>query len=68
MAERAAYFAGQGQPVATPVYRRDDLGSEQVIAGPAIVEQADTTTVVYPGQAARCLPGGALLIQRVGEG
>ena len=65
-AERLAFFAGRGQPVPTPVYRRDDLRPEQVIAAPAIVEQADATTVIYPGQAARCLPSGALLIQRAG--
>jgi N-methylhydantoinase A/oxoprolinase/acetone carboxylase beta subunit len=67
VAERAAFFAGQREPAPTTIYRRDDLRREQVIAGPAIVEQADATTVIYPGQAARCLPGGALLIRRAGE-
>lgn len=33
----------------TPIYRRDDLRPGTVFDGPAVVEQADTTTVVEPG-------------------
>ena len=36
-----------------PVYRRDDLPAEFELTGPAIVEQADTTTLIYPGHQAR---------------
>ena len=35
--------------MATPFYRRDLLPLEQPIAGPAIVLQTDSTTVVPPG-------------------
>ena len=38
--------------VTTPVYRRERLLAGHVLAGPAIVEQMDSTTVVLPGQAA----------------
>ena len=64
-----------GRP-SSPVWprpsRRRSIGATswrraQVIAGPAIVEQADTTTVIYPGQAARRLPSGARLIRRAEE-
>jgi N-methylhydantoinase A/oxoprolinase/acetone carboxylase beta subunit len=65
--ERRAYFPGLAGPLTTPVYWRADLAAEQVIRGPAVIEQEDATTVVYPGQIARRLPAGGLLIQREGE-
>ena len=37
----------------TPVYDRSLLTPGDVIAGPAIVEQMDTTTVLLPGDAGR---------------
>jgi N-methylhydantoinase A len=45
---RDVTFAAGG-PIPTPVYRRDDLAVHQVVAGPAIIEQVDTTTIVFPG-------------------
>jgi N-methylhydantoinase A len=45
-------FSGRPEPIATPVYRRPQLPTGMPIAGPAIVEQADTTTVIEPGQTA----------------
>ena len=63
-AERPAYFPGLADPVVTPIYWRDDLASGQVVRGPAVVEQEDATTVVYPRQSARRLTRGALLIER----
>jgi N-methylhydantoinase A len=50
-AQRAVWFEGR-DPVDTPVYRRDDLAAGARFAGPAIVEQLDSTTVVPPGVAA----------------
>jgi N-methylhydantoinase A len=44
---RKVWFAGRGF-LATPVYQRDRLPAGCRIAGPAIVEQMDTTTVVPP--------------------
>ena len=32
----------------TPIFRRADLKPGMTLAGPAIVEQSDTTTVVEP--------------------
>ncbi len=45
---RDVTFAAGG-PVSTPVYRRDDLAVHQVVPGPAVIEQVDTTTIVFPG-------------------
>jgi len=36
----------------TPVYERSMLAPSDEIEGPAIIEQLDSTTVVYPGQSA----------------
>jgi N-methylhydantoinase A len=46
---RPVYFASSGF-VDTPVFARHTLAAGHVITGPAIVEQLDTTTVIYPGQ------------------
>ena len=44
----------------TPVYRREDLAPGAAFAGPAIVEQLDSTTVVEPGDTVRVDPLGNL--------
>jgi N-methylhydantoinase A len=46
---RPVYFEGPDTWVETPIYERGDLGAGSVFQGPAIVEQYDSTTVVYPG-------------------
>ena len=38
------------RPVDTPVYRRTDLGAGQTLAGPAVIEEAASVTIVNPGQ------------------
>lgn len=48
--------------VATPVYRRADLLAGHRIAGPAIVDQLDTTTVILPGDTANVDRYGNLVI------
>ena len=44
-ASRPVHF---GQWMDTPIFRRGDLKPGMTIAGPAIIEQSDTTTVVEP--------------------
>jgi N-methylhydantoinase A len=46
----------------TAFYRRDRLPVDEVIAGPAIVLQADSTTLIPPGSSARADQAGNLLI------
>ncbi|WP_187368749.1 hydantoinase/oxoprolinase family protein [Baekduia soli] len=48
--------------LATPFYARDRLRAGNVLTGPAIVEQLDSTTVIPPGTTARVLPDGAIVI------
>ena len=51
-----------GQHIDTPVFHRPDLGAGSTIEGPAIVEQLDSTTVVWPGQKGRVDGHGQLLL------
>jgi N-methylhydantoinase A/oxoprolinase/acetone carboxylase beta subunit len=64
--ERPAYFAAAAF-VPTPVYARACLPVGARVEGPAIVEQADTTTVVPPGWAAQVEDSGNLRIRRDGR-
>jgi N-methylhydantoinase A/oxoprolinase/acetone carboxylase beta subunit len=67
-AHREVVFDEGGRPraLSTPIYDRDRLKQGNVIAGPAIVEQADTTTLVLPGLRAEVDQHGNLLI-RLGQ-
>ncbi len=47
---REVYLSEEGGPRQWPIYNRDDLAPGNQIQGPAVVEQFDSTTVVYPGQ------------------
>ena len=56
------YFEEAGGFVDCPVYDRARLRPENVIPGPAIVEQMDATTVILPGQRASVDPWSNLFI------
>ena len=60
---RKAYFPEAGGLIDTPIYDRDDLGAGAVLRGPAIVQQLDTTTVVYPDSSASIDAHGNLIIE-----
>ncbi|MGI9334042.1 MAG: hydantoinase/oxoprolinase family protein, partial [Gammaproteobacteria bacterium] len=53
----------RGETVVTPVYRRDDLAPEQIVDGPAIIEQLDSTVIVFPGDRLTVDPWGNLVIR-----
>jgi N-methylhydantoinase A len=59
---RPAYFEELGAFVETPVYDRNELEQHQEIVGPAIVEQADSTLVLYPDQRAVVDEQNALVV------
>jgi N-methylhydantoinase A len=76
--ERAVPPAAEGPPVpigerpvwfealraaTTPVFHRDHLRPGHVIAGPAVIEQLDATSLVYPGDRARVDAALNLLIE-----
>lgn len=60
IAHRRCFF-GAGA-VETPIHRGADLAPGHRIEGPAIVEEATTTLVVYPGTAATVSPTGNYLL------
>ena len=59
---RAVWFTPQA-PAETPVYDRSALAPGHEIAGPAVVEQLDSTTLVRPGDIARVDPTLSLIIE-----
>ena len=64
VSQRPAVFARGAEPVDVPVYRRQDLGVGAAFAGPAIVEERETTTVIRPGWQAEVAPDGSLVATR----
>jgi N-methylhydantoinase A len=54
----------EGTPVSADVYRRWNLATKQVVVGPAVIEQMDTTTYVGPGWEARQEKDGVLWMRR----
>ena len=58
---RPVWFDGDSA-VETPVYRRESLAAGMAFAGPAIVEQLDSTTVAFPGDRAAVDAAGNLVI------
>jgi N-methylhydantoinase A len=60
---RRVYFGGTRRWVSCPIYERTTLAVGAAVAGPAVVEQVDSTTVVLPGQRATVDPFGNLVIR-----
>ena len=56
-------FAG-GKRTETPLYRRDDMRTADRVEGPALLVEADATTVVEPGWRAEVGEHGHLLLRR----
>jgi N-methylhydantoinase A len=63
---RAVYFRESGGFIDCPIYDRAGLGSGMSFAGPAIVEQVDSTTVVPPGFAVHIADTGDMLLTGLG--
>jgi N-methylhydantoinase A len=61
IAERPAYFDGAFRP--TAIYDRRLLPTGARVAGPAIIEQPDTTTVIPPGHVALVDPSDSLRLR-----
>jgi N-methylhydantoinase A len=60
---RAVWFSEACGFTATPVYERDRLGAGARLAGPAVVEQFDSTTLIPPGMTARVDPYLTLVLE-----
>jgi N-methylhydantoinase A/oxoprolinase/acetone carboxylase beta subunit len=64
---RPCYFGQMGGFVDTPAYLREALRPGQVLAGPAVIHQRDSTTVVAPGYGCHVDRLGNLVIEREGR-
>jgi len=62
---RPVYFDGKFRD--TPVFERAALGAGAQLAGPAIVEEFGSTTVVFPGQKLSVDAHGILVISAAGK-
>ena len=63
--ERQVWFAGTW--VKTPIHERSSLFAGHEIAGPAIIQEFGSTTVVFPGQRVTVAPHGILIIRSGGK-
>ena len=61
-ANRRAYFPEAGGWIDCPVYAREALNPGTVLAGPAIVEEEGSTTILLPDDQAEVDPYGTLLV------
>ena len=50
----------------TPVYKRNQLVQEQTIRGPAIIEQMDSTAIIFPEDSGKIDNWGNLIISTNG--
>lgn len=60
--KRLVYFDDQ-DPIEAQVYNREELRPGQSVHGPAILEQMDTTTPIYPNDVAELTDDGHLIIK-----
>lgn len=60
---RRVDFAEAGGDLEAAVYDRSRLAAGNRLAGPAVVEQFDSTTLIHPGQEARVDELGSLIIR-----
>ncbi|MXV61403.1 hydantoinase/oxoprolinase family protein [Natronorubrum sp. JWXQ-INN-674] len=68
LGSRNAHFPGAGvESRKTTVYDRDRLASGAAISGPAILEQAESTTVVPPNWGGEILEDGTLVMRRAAD-
>jgi N-methylhydantoinase A len=63
-ADQATVVLAGGESVVTRVVPRTGLARDEVVAGPAIVTQADSTTFLAPGWTARTNDWGEMILHR----
>jgi N-methylhydantoinase A len=60
--QRAVYFTDARKPVPCPVYQRESLGADARIAGPALIQEHGTTTVLFERDSCVVAPSGELIV------
>jgi N-methylhydantoinase A len=61
--ERSVYFSSANKPVTAMVYRRDHLGAGARVAGPALIQEHGTTTVLFENDACQVAASGELIVE-----
>ena len=61
---RNVVFNPEDEAALTPVYRRESLSSSFKATGPALIEEAESTTIVLPNWSARVDVTGCLVLTR----
>jgi N-methylhydantoinase A len=59
---RSVWFADPAAPVDCAVYARERLKIGDVVAGPAVIEEHSSTTLLWPGDEARVAAGEELIV------
>jgi N-methylhydantoinase A len=62
-AEREVYFSDAAKPLRAKVYRRPELGAGAEIAGPALIQEHGTTTVLFEHDTLKIADSGELIIK-----
>jgi N-methylhydantoinase A len=62
---RFVYFQETGTFIETPVFDRYTLQQGNIMPGPAVIEEIDSTTIVHPGYAAEVMCYGILIFRKV---
>ena len=62
VATRSVWFQVE-EPVATPIFERRHLNPGQSLTGPAVIEQMDTTTLIFPGDHLGVDDAGNMIIE-----
>jgi N-methylhydantoinase A/oxoprolinase/acetone carboxylase beta subunit len=65
VAKRQVYFGTRFEECA--VHARESLRLDEVVAGPAVIEESGSTTIIPPGWMARTIGHGELLMERLGH-
>jgi N-methylhydantoinase A len=59
---RAVYLESPAHPVDCPVYQRESLAAGTILAGPAIIQEYASTTVLFAGDHAEVAATGELIL------
>jgi N-methylhydantoinase A len=62
--QRPVRFEREREPVDTPIYERSTLGAGARIAGPALIQERETTVVLRPGWNAEVTDDGSVVALR----
>lgn len=54
---------GEGRWHSADIWSREELLAGNVIPGPAIIEEVSSTTILYPGDRARVLASGSIVVE-----